>query len=322
MNMARSHIALLLLGTCAITLGLYHYLIDDIGITVVATVSMIVMSFFFVAVASYIVGLVGSSNSPVSGMTICAVLATAGLLVLFGFSGEKGIIATLGVAGVVCCAACSAGDISQDLKTGYLIGATPKSQQWMEVVGAAIPAFVMAPVIQMLHHAYGIGTTQPGSLAAPQATLFASLVKGIFGQGNIPWNMVAIGLGIGVVIILVDQTLRIQRANFRMPVMAVAVGMYLPLTLAVPMLLGGIAASMIKNRSESGNGVLVSSGFIAGEAIAGVLLGIAIYSLGGPFGFTLPEASLLSKLSVGSSIFALVGLALLLYIVDRKSDRE
>jgi putative OPT family oligopeptide transporter len=315
-NMRGVHLALLLAVACATTVALYYHLIGQWRLTLVAAASMLVMSFFFVAVASYIVGLVGSSNSPVSGMTICAVLATAGLLVLLGMTGPKGILATLGVAGVVCCATCSAGDISQDLKTGYLLGATPARQQWMEVVGAAIPALVMAPVMTVLHHAYGIGTGEPGALKAPQATLFASLVEGIFGRGQIPWSYVAMGAGVGAAIIAADQVLRVARSTFRMPVMAVAVGMYLPLSLTAPIFLGGVVAALGKDRREAGRGVLFASGLIAGEAILGVLLGVAIYlaSLWGKSGILplpLVDSSLLSAA-------ALLALAALLYAVDRR----
>jgi putative OPT family oligopeptide transporter len=318
-NLAGWQLAMLLAVASAATLGLYYYLIRDWGVTLVSTAAALVMSFFFVAVASYIVGLVGSSNSPVSGMTICAVLATAGLLVLLGMTGDKGILATLGVAGVVCCAVCSAGDISQDLKTGYLVGATPARQQWMEVVGAAIPALVMAPVMSVLHHAYGIGVDRPGSLKAPQATLFASLMKGIFAEGHIPWNYVWWGAGIGAAIITIDQLLRAAKFAFRMPVMAVAVGMYLPLSLTAPILLGGIVSALSRDRRESGAGVLFSSGLIAGEAITGVLLGLAIYaaSLAGRKDL-LPIPALDSPFL---SVAALGVLAIALLLVDRFSKR-
>jgi putative OPT family oligopeptide transporter len=315
-NMRGSHLALLLGFACVLAVALYYHLIGQWSVTLIAAASMLVMSFVFVAVASYIVGLVGSSNSPVSGMTICAVLATAGLLVVLGQTGPEGILATLGVAGVVCCAASSAGDISQDLKTGYLLGATPVRQQWMEVVGAAVSAVVMAPVMTVLHHAYGIGTGEPGSLKAPQATLFASLVEGIFGEGRIPWSYVAAGVGVGAAIIAADQLLRLTKSTFRLPVMAVAVGMYLPLALTAPIFLGGLVAAISRDRRESGSGILFASGLIAGEALVGVLLGLVIYvaSLRG-YSNVVPVPVFDSS---AVSILALVGLAGLLYMVDRR----
>ena len=147
------------------------------------------MAFFFTAVASYIVGLVGNSNSPVSGMTITAVLFTGGLLYIFGFSGTEGMIATLGVAAIVCCAACTSGDVCNDLKTGQIVGASPYRQQIMQIAGVAVASLVMAPIMQLLHENTpgGIGGRE---LAAPQAGLFASLAKGFFGDGVLPWDMV------------------------------------------------------------------------------------------------------------------------------------
>ncbi|MCP4171917.1 MAG: oligopeptide transporter, OPT family, partial [Fuerstiella sp.] len=152
--------------------GLYSTLLNhDPGLSVLTTVIMLVMSFFFAAVASYIVGLVGNSNSPVSGMTITAVLGTGGLLMLFGFGGTAGIVATLGVAGVVCCVACTAGDVCNDLKTGHLVGASPRSQQIMQVIGVVTAAFVMAPVMTILHQGSllnGTGGIGSKDLPAPQ----------------------------------------------------------------------------------------------------------------------------------------------------------
>src|SRR5690606_6022011 len=126
-------------------------LTGHVTITLVTTAIMLVMSFFFTAVASYIVGLVGNSNSPVSGMTITAVLFTGGLLYVFGFSGMEGMVATLGVAAIVCCAACTSGDVCNDLKTGSLVGAAPFRQQIMQIAGIAAASLVMAPVLQLLH---------------------------------------------------------------------------------------------------------------------------------------------------------------------------
>ena len=161
---------------------IYYHITGDFTIMLVTTVIMIIMSFFFTAVASYIVGLVGNSNSPVSGMTITAVLFTGGLLYIFGFSGTQGMVATLGVAAIVCCAACTSGDVCNDLKTGQLVGASPFRQQIMQIVGVAVASIVMAPVLQLLHNNTpgGIGGKE---LAAPQAGLFASLADGFFGKG-------------------------------------------------------------------------------------------------------------------------------------------
>ncbi|MCA9730162.1 MAG: oligopeptide transporter, OPT family, partial [Candidatus Eisenbacteria bacterium] len=263
------------------TFVFYDFLIGHAPIAAATTVVMIITAFLFVAVATYIAGLVGSSNSPVSGMTICALLIAAGVLLALGISGDSAILATLGVAGVVCCATCTSGDVAQDLKTGLLVGATPAKQQWTEILGAVVPAFFFAPILTLLHHAYGIGTDAPGSLRAPQAALFASLTSGFFGDGELPWHMVGIGAAIGVGIIVFDQILARSGKSFRLHVMPVAVGIYLPLSLDVPIVIGGLIRHWL-SRSRAGmddsrdDGVLFGSGLIAGEALLGILLAIPI----------------------------------------------
>lgn len=277
---------LLLLAICAmLTAGLYYYLLKSPGLTLITTLLMLAASFVLTGVSSYIVGLVGSSNNPVSGMTISALLGTAGFFLLLGFKGDSAILATLGVAAIVCCAACSAADCSQDLKTGYLVGSTPKAQQYAEVLGAVAPAFVIAPVLSLLHHSYGIGV----GLKAPQATLFASLAGGLFGKGSIPVGLIGIGAGIGIALIAGDAWLKARGSRFRLHPMPVAVGMYLPFTLSVPILIGGLIRwmgqrALARTAGEgaaedelSNAGVLLSSGLIAGESILGVALAACVY---------------------------------------------
>lgn len=265
----------------AMTFGVYWYLLKSPGLSLLTTGIMMAAAFLLTGVSSYIVGLVGSSNNPVSGMTISALLGTAGFFLLLGFKGDSAILATLGVAAIVCCAACSAADCSQDLKTGYLVGSTPKYQQYAEVIGAVVPAFVIAPVLTLLHHSYTIGT----GLKAPQATLFASLAGGIFGKGQIPFGMVGLGAGIGAALIAADAWLKAKGSRFRLHPMPVAVGMYLPFTLSVPIFLGGLIRYMGQRGLASGKadqelgnaGVLLSSGLIAGESILGVVLAVFVY---------------------------------------------
>jgi putative OPT family oligopeptide transporter len=262
---------------------LYYSLTHLLAISIVSTVLMTVFAFFFTAVSSYIVGLVGSSNNPVSGMTICALLGTAAFFALIGLKGDSAILATLGVAGVVCCAACSAGDMSQDLKTGSLVGSSPRYQQIAQFISVAIPAFVLAPILSLLHSAYGIGQ----KLQAPQATLFASITQSIFGKGSLPKNMIYIGMMLGLVIIAIDLALKKRKCSFRLHLMPVAVGIYLPISLAVPILLGGVCrflSDRSKNQNinsqetiESEPGILLASGLIAGEAMMGIVLAIFIY---------------------------------------------
>jgi len=268
-----SVIAIVLVG------GVYFYITNNAAIAAITTIIMIVMAFFFTAVASYIVGLVGNSNSPVSGMTITAVLFTGGMLYIFGFSGTEGMIATLGVAAIVCCAACTSGDVCNDLKTGQIVGATPYRQQTMQIAGVAVASLVMAPIMQLLHENTpgGIGGRE---LAAPQAGLFASLAKGFFGDGVLPWNMVLIGCALGIIILVIDSILESKDSNFRLHLMPVAVGIYLPFGLSTPILIGGVMAHFIlsenKTKGEPDNilqrGILLSSGLIAGESLMGILL--------------------------------------------------
>jgi len=287
----------------ALIAGYYGYLLHWRPLMVVLTTAAAgVMGFFFTAVASYIVGLVGNSNSPVSGMTITAVLATAGLIGLFGFSGDEAILATLGVAGVVCCVACTSGDVCNDLKTGHLVGASPKAQQTLQLLGVGVAALVLAPTLHVLHQGSlnsggaGIGGAD---IPAPQANLFRALAEGFFREdGHLPWTMVALGLGVGTALLLLDLLLAAAGSKFRLHVMPVAVGIYLPLGLSTAILLGGVLAWLASRggakagaiRRGAGQeegaarsakaeqpGTLAASGVIAGESLAGLLCGLLAY---------------------------------------------
>ena len=261
----------------------YYNITGSTGITILTTFIMIIMAFFFTAVASYIVGLVGNSNSPVSGMTITAVLFTGGMLYVFGFSGTEGMVATLGVAAIVCCAACTSGDVCNDLKTGQIVGSRPYRQQIMQIIGVGVASLVMAPILQLLHENThgGIGGRE---LSAPQAGLFASLTNGFFGDGNLPLDMVAIGAVLGILILTLDYFLfdKNKPGEFRLHLMPIAVGMYLPFGLSTPILIGGLIAYFLTKRSKLANtddhvlqnGVLLSSGLIAGESLMGILLAL------------------------------------------------
>ena len=261
----------------------YYKITGSTGITILTTFIMIIMAFFFTAVASYIVGLVGNSNSPVSGMTITAVLFTGGMLYVFGFSGTEGMVATLGVAAIVCCAACTSGDVCNDLKTGQIVGSRPYRQQIMQIIGVGVASLVMAPILQLLHENTpgGIGGRE---LAAPQAGLFASLANGFFGDGKLPLDMVTIGAVLGILILTLDYFLfdKNKPGGFRLHLMPIAVGMYLPFGLSTPILIGGLIAYFLTKRSKLANtddhvlqnGVLLSSGLIAGESLMGILLAL------------------------------------------------
>ncbi|HVC20496.1 MAG TPA: oligopeptide transporter, OPT family [Vicinamibacterales bacterium] len=275
---------------------LYHFLVGAIGMSLAMAVIMVVAGFLFCAVSGYMTGLVGSSNNPVSGVTIATLLFASGvLLLLFGRDRAAGPTAAILIGAVVACAAAIAGDNLHDLKTGYLVGSTPWKQQVMLIVGTLVSALVMAPVLNLLLDAYGIGpvtAAHPQSLTAPQATLMASVAAGVF-KGGLPWLMVNLGMGVAVLIIAADLWLERRGAEFRMPVLAVAIGIYLPFNLSVPIFLGGLVAFLVhrtlKRRAARGGaaeaeawkeveqrGILISSGLITGEALVGILMAIPI----------------------------------------------
>src|SRR5690606_7929519 len=215
---------------------------DQWLVSIPMTIIMIVAGFVFVSVSGYLAGLVGSSNNPVSGITIATILFASFVLVfLLGRDSPIGAVAAIMIGAVVCCAAAVGGDNLQDLKAGYIVGATPWKQQLMLGIGAVSCALIMAPMLNLLDAAYGIGPPtpeQPNSLAAPQATLMASVAQGMFG-GNLPWLMIAIGVVIGAAVILLDTILKSRESKFRVPVLAAAIGIYLPLELMVPIFIGG-----------------------------------------------------------------------------------
>lgn len=271
---------------------IYKNAISDVPITITMTLVMVVAGFLFSAVAGYMAGLVGSSNNPISGVTIATILsASLLLLTLMGTGNElSGAAAAILIGAVVCSAAAIAGDNMQDLKAGHVLGATPIKQQIMQMVGVVAGALAIPIVLNSLLVAYGMGAPtidKPDSLTAPQATLMQSVAQGIF-SGGLPWNMVYIGSGIGVVIILIDQYLKSKGSEFRMPVLAVAVGLYLPFELDSAIFIGGILAYMLakatkdsRNGEKSANaGLLLASGLITGEALMGIFIAIAIAGFG------------------------------------------
>ena len=272
-----SSVILSLIIGCIVVLAFVNYrFTGGIGITLLSTTVMVIMGFFFTAVASYIVGLVGNSNSPVSGMTITAVLVACGLLWLFNYSGMEAMVATLGIAAIVCCVAATAGDVCNDLKTGSLVGAAPFRQQIMQIVGVFVAAFIMSPVLNLLNNniAGGIGGRE---LSAPQASLFASLARGFAGETALPWDLIGYGAIVGIVILIIDWYLRRQGIKFRAHLMPIAVGMYLPFGLATPILIGGLIAHYYSKGTPASEhdrilhrGILFSSGVIAGEALMSV----------------------------------------------------
>jgi putative OPT family oligopeptide transporter len=274
--------------------ALYQAVVGNLGIAFAMAVVMVIAGFVFSAVSGYMAGLVGSSNNPVSGITISTILfASLLLLAAFGKGSTVGPVAAIMIGAVICSAAAVAGDNLQDLKAGQLVGATPWRQQVMLGVGAIASAAIMAPVLNLLLEAYGIGTAaRPGvnPLQAPQAVLMASVASGIFGAG-LPWNMVGIGAVVGAIVIALDEYLKRKGASWRTPVLGVAIGIYLPLELTTPIFVGGLIAELAtrwhRRRNPGGDpeklkqmGLLFSAGLIAGEAIVGVLIAIPIVATG------------------------------------------
>lgn len=312
-----------LIGLVVFTLplaGLYHAIVQDFTVSIPMTLIMIVAGFLFSSVSAYMAGLVGSSNNPVSGITIGTILfASLVLAALMGSNAPLGPVAAIVIGAVVCCAAAVAGDNLQDLKCGYMIGATPWRQQVMLAIGAASCALVMAPVLNLLAKAYGIGVPtaeHPNPLLAPQATLMASVAKGLFG-GELPWDLIWIGAAIGAAIIICDEILKKRGANFRTPVLAAAVGIYLPLDLTVPIFLGGLLAHLVERAAGVHNdpdaaerihrkGVLFSAGLITGEALLGIVIAIPIVYSGRADVLALPAFLQFGEL-VGLAIFAVIG---------------
>jgi putative OPT family oligopeptide transporter len=269
----------------------YQFFVQDLLVSLTMAVTMVVTGFIFSGVAAYMAGLVGSSNNPLSGLTIATVVVSALLLVLLmGKGAVNGPAAAIIVGSVVCCAGAVASDNMQDLKAGQIVGATPYRQQIMQIVGTISAALVIGPVLVLLHKAYGFAGVPgagPDALAAPQANLMASIAQGVFGDG-LPWGFVSGGMALAVGIIMLDCWLVRTGSNFRMPVLAVAVGVYLPFELSVPIFMGGLvhfiagrilSKSKVASESSGSNGLLFASGLITGEALMGILVAIPVVLL-------------------------------------------
>jgi len=240
----------------------------------------VLFGFFFVVVAARIVGIVGSSSNPVSGMTIATLLVTCMILVYFGVKGTAGMITAMSVGSIVCIAVCMSGDIAQDLKTGYLLGATPWKQQLTEFIGLVFPALAMGFTIYYLNDVFGFveGATERTPLLAPQANVMATVVQGVM-NSNLPWAPILVG---GMIALAVEL-LGISSLPF-------AIGLYLPLSLSSPIMVGGLISLLIKKLSKDKDdfkkrnegGILFSSGLVAGYSIIGV---VTTFMIGGWAGY-------------------------------------
>jgi len=278
-------VLILLAGSAVPLFALYQVFVADVFVSLPMAVLMLVAGFLFSAVAAYMAGVVGSSNNPISGVTIATIVAASLLLVLLMGSGAAGgPAAAIVIGGVVCCAAAIAGDNMQDLKAGHVLGATPWKQQVMQIVGTLSAALVVAPVLSLLLNAYGFqghASAKDGALAAPQAGLMASVANGAF-AGDLPWAFIAAGMGVAVGVIVLDEVLAARGSAFRTPVLAVTIGFYLPVELSVPIFLGGLIHEAIRRRRGRAGaheppgrgGVLFASGLITGEALMGIVLAV------------------------------------------------
>lgn len=256
------------------------WLLPPLQAGIVSAILIVVFGFFFATVSSKMVGLVGSSNNPVSGMAIATLLISTILLKISGDTGAHGMVSAITIGSIICVIAAIAGDTSQDLKTGYLLGATPKKQQIGELIGAVISALTIGGILILLNSAWGFGSK---NLAAPQATLMKLVTEGVM-QGNLPWSYVFIGAMCTVIFELLG-----------LPSLAVAIGIYLPIELTATIMIGGFLRKLMdrKNKArscENSKGVLFCSGLIAGEGLMGVLLAI------------LTVTKITDKISVGAKL--------------------
>jgi putative OPT family oligopeptide transporter len=249
------------------------WLVPAIPVNPIGAVIVVIFGFFFATVSSRMVGLVGSSNNPVSGMAIATVLIATLILKLTGTTGIKGMASAIAIGSIICIVSAIAGDTSQDLKTGFLLGATPKKQQYGEVIGVTAAAFAIGGTLFLLDQAWTFGSNE---LAAPQATLMKIIIEGVMG-GNLPWALVFTGAFIAVAVELIG-----------IPVLPFAIGVYLPVQLNACIMVGGVVRLIVEkfaknkeNKDEIVNdGILFSSGMIAGEGLVGILLAVfAIFGI-------------------------------------------
>ncbi len=292
----------------ALVIAVLIWLIPTFPVNLIGALIIVVFGFFFATVSSRMVGLIGSSNNPVSGMTIATLLFATVILKATGTTGITGGGA-ISIGGIICIVAAIAGDASQDLKTGFIVGATPKKQQLGEIIGVVASAAAIGFVLYLLNEAWGYGTEK---IPAAQATMMKMLVEGIM-NGELPWALIFIGVFIAIVVEILH-----------MPVMPFAVGMYLPFSLSAGIMAGGVVRILVEKRkgtekekkARTDRGLLFTSGMIAGEGIVGILLAVfAVFKIDSKIvlPFQLPQ--------IGSLILFIALLALL-YRVCMKADKE
>ncbi len=296
-----------------VVLTLAVWLVPAIPVGLIGAIIIVVFGFFFATVSSRMVGLVGSSNNPVSGMAIATLLIATLILKFTGSAGAVGMSSAIAIGSIICIVSAIAGDTSQDLKTGYLLGATPRKQQIGEVIGVIAAAFAIGGTLYLLDAAWGFGSDQ---LGAPQATLMKLIVEGVMG-GNLPWGLVFIGVFIAVVVELIG-----------IPVLPFAIGIYLPVQLNACIMVGGLvrlALDKLKRKEEHkkaivNDGILFCSGMIAGEGLVGILLALfavfgidQVFDLSARFGIPTPVMNI-----GGLVLFAIIILTLLKFTLWKK----
>ncbi len=260
----------------AICLGLS----GQVALSAALAVLLTLICFFATAIAGYLTGIVGASNNPVSGVTVIVLLAVALFLKLVGVSQSVGPQLAILSGAIVCTAAAMAGDSTHDLATGYHVGATPRSLEIGVLVGAIASSFVMAPVLNLLIAGYGIAgtaTARAGALAAPQAFLMAKVTQGVF-HGGLPLGTIASGAALASILGFSDRYLERSGSKWRTPIMPAAIGLYLPFGLSVAIFIGALAHSLFgsEDEAESGPGILLAAGLVAGEALMGVASGAMV----------------------------------------------
>ena len=296
----------ILLGVIAMVFIIW--IVPAIPVTLLGAVIIVVFGFFFATVSSRMVGLVGSSNNPVSGMAIATLLIATFAIKSSGKTGIDGMTAAIAVGSVICIIAAIAGDTSQDLKTGYLLGATPKKQQMGEMLGVVVSGLAIGGVLYLLDAAWGYGTAE---IPAPQAQLMKMIVEGIMG-GNLPWGLVFIGVFLAICLEIL-----------RIPVMPFAIGLYLPIYLNATIMIGGIVRGLLDRRkgvdektktAQSTDGTLYCAGMIAGEGLVGILL--AVFAV---FGISLDMSGVVNLGNIGGVVLMIIMiLSLLKFSIWRK----
>lgn len=253
------------LAVCLL-IAVFMWLFPAIPVSFLGALIVLVFGFFFATVSSRMVGLIGSSNNPVSGMAIATLLISTIALKASGSTGSEGMVGAIAIGSVICIIAAIAGDTSQDLKTGFLLGATPKKQQYGELIGVCVSAVAIGAILYLLNAAWGFGTDE---LGAPQAMMMKMVVEGVMG-GKMPWTLVFTGVFLAVVIEILG-----------LPVLPVAIGIYLPIHLNAAIMLGGLVRLFVEKRKYASekekndsiqSGILYTSGMIAGEGVVGILL--------------------------------------------------